>query len=78
MIGFYKFIVVSVLLTSFLSTLMAHGDHQHHAIWKACEKIKKDDNCSYTNGNGDLFIGTCQAFSDTLMCVRNKPIVKAK
>lgn len=75
---FYKLVLINVISLSFFSTLMAHDGHSHEAPWKACEESKKEDKCSYTNGNGDLFQGTCQSFKETLMCVRNKPIVKSQ
>ena len=59
-------------------TLYAHEGHGHKAQWEACDKKQKEDTCSYTNGEHDLFQGTCQYFNEALMCVRNKPIVKAK
>ena len=33
------------------------------------------DACSYTNGDKDLFKGSCQLFNEALMCVRNEPII---
>lgn len=36
------------------------------------------DKCSYLNKRGDLYRGSCQLFSETLMCVRSLPIVKAE
>ena len=53
----------------------AHDSHTHTAPWQACENIQKTEQCSYTNGDGDLFKGTCQLFNKVLMCVRNQPII---
>ncbi|CAA6820900.1 MAG: Unknown protein [uncultured Sulfurovum sp.] len=80
MIKFYNAKVNVLVLSLFLglSSVSAHEGHSHKAPWEACEKVKKADECSYTNGIGDLFQGTCQVFTKALMCVRNKPIVKAK
>jgi hypothetical protein len=58
-----------------VSTVNAHESHTHTALWQACEDKQKAEICSYTNGDGDLFKGTCQLFSETLMCVRNQPII---
>ncbi|MBU2869654.1 hypothetical protein [Colwellia sp. E2M01] len=59
-------------------TAFAHDSHTHSAPWQACETKNKAAQCSYENGNGDLFRGSCQVFSESLMCVRNQPIVYAK
>lgn len=55
----------------------AHDSHTHSAPWQACENKKKLAQCSFTNGDGDIFKGSCQVFSETLMCVRNQPIIHA-
>ena len=70
----FPIIAVSLML---LSTFVAsaHDSHTHSAPWQACESKKKSAQCSYTNGENDLFKGSCQMFSETLMCVRNEPII---
>jgi hypothetical protein len=66
-----------VLISLFLSvfSVSAHDSHVHTAPWQACEEKKKSEQCSYTNGEHDLFKGSCQLFSEVLMCVRNQPII---
>lgn len=64
-----------MLLGSFFAN--AHDSHTHSAPWQACESKQKSAQCSYTNGENDLFKGSCQLFSETLMCVRNQPIIHA-
>jgi hypothetical protein len=61
-----------------VSSVNAHESHTHTAPWQACEDKQKADLCSYTNGDGDLFKGTCQLFNEVLMCVRNQPIIHVK
>jgi hypothetical protein len=75
----YKlFTVVLIMMCSSILSANAHDSHTHKAPWKACEVKTKMDQCSYTNGEGDLFKGTCQLFSKVLMCVRNQPIIHVK
>jgi hypothetical protein len=62
----------------YISSASAHDSHTHTAPWEACEHMKKSKQCAYINGDGDLFQGTCQLFSDVLMCVRNQPIIHVK
>lgn len=69
--------IILLLISSFSLSIFAHEGHIHKAPWEACEKKQKEDNCSYVNGDNDLFRGSCQYFSNKLMCVRNKPIIKA-
>ena len=66
------------LLFSITFTVQAHDSHTHEAPWQACETKQVASQCSYTNGAGDLYKGTCQTFQEALMCVRNKPIEYAK
>ncbi|AWB58691.1 hypothetical protein [Colwellia sp. Arc7-D] len=73
-----KFLIIAaslMLLSSFVAS--AHDSHTHSAPWQACESKQKSAQCSYTNGENDLFKGSCQMFSETLMCVRNQPIIHA-
>lgn len=72
-------LVALVLTTVFLSafTVSAHDSHTHTAPWQACEDKEKSEQCAYKNGDDDLFKGTCQVFSEVLMCVRNQPIIHA-
>lgn len=70
--------VVLTIVFSSVFTVSAHDSHTHTAPWKACEEKKKSEQCSYTNGDEDLFKGSCQLFSESLMCVRNQPIIYAE
>jgi len=67
-------IMMSLVL---LAPAIAHDSHTHKAPWKACSAKKKEDLCTYKNGQDDLFKGTCQSFRQQLMCVRNQPIIYA-
>lgn len=53
------------------------GSHDDAPI-VACKEKKLTNVCEYNNHAGDIYRGTCRSFSDTLMCARNKPIIKAK
>ena len=73
--------LVTMVLTTLFSSVFsvsAHDSHTHTAPWEACEEKNKSEQCSYTNGDGDLFRGSCQLFSESLMCVRNQPIISAE
>lgn len=65
--------VVGYLLIVFPA--YAHENH-NAAPWAACEAQKRDSSCAFTDGHGDLYRGSCQVFSGSLMCVRNQPIVR--
>tara|TARA_R110000744_G_scaffold35132_1_gene81588 strand:+ start:13125 stop:13409 length:285 start_codon:yes stop_codon:yes gene_type:complete len=70
-------IVTVTCIASLAFTASAHDSHTHSAPWQACENKQKTAQCSFTNGDEDLFKGSCQMFSETLMCVRNQPIIHA-
>lgn len=69
--------LVLILFSACSLTVNAH-DLIHEAPWNACESAQKSQECAYTNGEGDLYRGTCQLFSEALMCVRNQPILYAE
>ena len=71
------FIVTLFMMLSSLLTASAHDSHTHKAPWQACEDKEKSASCVYQNGKGDVFKGSCQLFSEALMCVRNQPIIHA-
>ena len=71
------FLLIALSAMVLSTTADAHDGHVHKAPWQACETKQLSNACSYENGNGDLFRGSCQLFTGTLMCVRNQPIVKA-
>lgn len=56
----------------------AHQGSHDDAPIVACKEKKLTNQCEYNNHTGDIYRGTCRSFSDTLTCVRNKPIIKAK
>lgn len=73
-----KIYILATLITILTSNLFAHEGHSNKIPWEVCNKKQKDEICSYEDTKHNLYIGTCQLFIDTLMCVRNKPIIKAK
>ena len=69
--------VILVLASSALLSHAHQGSHDDVPI-VACKEKKLTNLCEYNNHAGDIYRGTCRSFSGTLMCVRNKPIIKAK
>ncbi|MBU2976809.1 hypothetical protein [Alteromonas sp. C1M14] len=63
-----------LLLACVSHGVLAHSGHVNQQAVTACEGKKKSDPCSYTVHDTQKYIGTCQAFSKALMCVRNQPI----
>ena len=75
-------VVCAVFAPGMIGVLMApvasaHGNH-NQAPWQACESAERNAACSFEDGHGSLYKGTCQSFNDKLMCVRNQPVVKNK
>ncbi|WP_426359847.1 hypothetical protein ACPUVO_06375 [Pseudocolwellia sp. HL-MZ19] len=66
------------VLLAGISSANAHDSHTHQAPWQACADKQIKEACSYTNGDEDLFKGSCQLFNEALMCVRNEPIIHVK
>lgn len=60
------------------SPSFAHEGHGSKEPWDACATTKIHDQCSFSNADGDIYQGTCKKFNDALMCVRNRPIIRAK
>ena len=54
----------------------AHSGPLNGASLEACKAKVKSQLCQYDGAHNDLYIGTCQYMSATLMCVRNQPIQK--
>jgi hypothetical protein len=70
-----RFVFSLLTILSCTSSASAHDSHTHQAPWQACAEKQIKDACSYTNGDKDLFKGSCQLFNEALMCVRNEPII---
>jgi len=60
-----------LLVTSYAH---AHSGHLNEKAVSVCENKVRSDTCQYEGGHHDLYIGSCQYMSTTLMCVRNQPI----
>ena len=56
---------------------IAHNGHGDELPWLACVEHVKNAPCEYSNSHGDLYRGHCKLFSGALMCIRNKPIIRA-
>lgn len=72
-----KFHIFTLIIIN-TSSLIGHNSHSNKASYKACEQKQQNNKCFYTNSHKDLFKGSCQIFSQKLVCVRNKPIVRER
>ena len=70
-----RFVFSLLTILACTSSASAHDSHTHQAPWQACAEKQIKKACSYTNGDEDLFKGSCQLFNEVLMCVRNEPII---
>ncbi|MEL0660377.1 hypothetical protein V6255_14655 [Psychromonas arctica] len=68
------FTVVTLLFTTTL--VQAHSGPLSEIAVKACDVKSRSQSCQYENDHQNLYIGSCQYMSETLMCVRNQPIQK--
>lgn len=68
------FTVVTLLFTTTL--VQAHSGPLSEIAVKACDIKSRSQSCQYEDGHQNLYIGSCQYMSETLMCVRNQPIQK--
>ena len=67
--------IVCIIFLSNISHVFAHeGGFGNEVMWAACEAKKIDDQCSFQSLDHDIFRGTCQSMSNSLVCVRNQPI----
>lgn len=55
----------------------AHDSHTDDAMFRACDGKQLGTECSFENAHHDVFRGSCRSMSDTLVCVRNRPIEPA-
>lgn len=64
--------------TFFLATsfVHAHSGPLSEIAVKSCDVKSRSQSCQYEDGHQNLYIGSCQYMSETLMCVRNQPIQK--
>jgi len=65
-------LVPTLLLTATYAN--AHSGPLSEIAVKACHEKVRSEACQYESGHQDLYLGTCQYMSTTLMCVRNQPI----
>lgn len=70
-------VTISVFFSAICTIAQAHNGHGDELPWQACSASEKNTPCEYTNSHGDIYQGNCKLFGDALMCVRNKPIVRA-
>jgi hypothetical protein len=59
-----------------VQSVSAHSGHINEKAVEACTEKARSEACQYNGGHDDLYIGSCQYMSTTLMCVRNQPIQK--
>lgn len=69
--------VTGLAAVAFSQTLMAHTADVNKVAWQACDAKAASEPCSFENAANDVYRGTCQLMSDSMMCVRNQPIEKS-
>ncbi|MBO1254726.1 hypothetical protein J3L16_03375 [Alteromonas sp. 5E99-2] len=70
--------IVVIVFSGLINAIaQAHNGHGDELPWQACSTSEKNTPCEYTNSHGDIYQGNCKLFGEALMCVRNKPIVRA-
>ena len=65
-----------VLLILMSTNLYAHKSHNNKAPWDACGDKKINDACHWVTEQHSIYEGSCRSISDSLICVRTKPIRK--
>lgn len=56
----------------------AHAGHTQREPWDVCAPLTLGAPCAWQDAQHDLHQGTCRDVAHALMCVRNKPIVRAE
>ena len=71
--------VVAIALIALLcsATGRAHSGGGNRLQWEVCASSELGERCEWTDARGSLYRGTCRRISGALMCVRNRPIIKA-
>ncbi len=77
------FVSKSLMLLTFALLLPASYSYAHSgsttkAAWDACDNKSKSESCEYSGAHDDLYRGTCQSISQSMICVRNEPIITKK
>lgn len=54
---------------------IAHSGTTSKIAWAVCDEKPKSSACEYKGHHGERYIGTCQVMSESMICVRNQPIV---
>lgn len=70
-------LVFGLVATAFTPSLSAHSAGTAKVAWDVCYAKDVSQACEFENAAGDIYRGTCQTMSGSLMCVRNQPIEKA-
>ena len=68
------FMLIAILALLTTSYAQAHSGPLNEIAIKACAAKERSQACQYEGGHNDLYIGSCQYMSSTLMCVRSQPI----
>ena len=71
------FSVLILTTVVFSQSLLAHTANINKVAWQACDAKDVSQACAFENANGDVYHGSCQLMSDSLMCVRSQAIEKA-
>ena len=74
----FRTIVGGVLLFAGASRpALAHDGHTDRAPWDACSGRSLGERCAWDDAAHDLHIGTCRGVVQSLVCVRNRPVLSA-
>ena len=68
----------ALLLVGLLGIAQAHDAHGTGRAWEACAQNALGDRCAWRDATEDLYQGTCRSMGGALVCVRDRPIVRAE
>lgn len=75
--GVWAVVGAVVLLASASRPALAHSGHTDRAPWDACSGRSLGERCAWDDAAHDLHVGTCRSVAQSLVCVRNKPVISA-
>lgn len=71
-------VVTSLVALVAITRAHAHSGHTNKQAWDVCDDKQVSDSCSYNDHDENIYSGSCQLMSSDMICVRNKPIQKAR
>lgn len=66
------------LVVLWAQSAVAHQGHTSTLAWDACTTHTLGEVCEFETDHQEIHIGTCRSMSGELLCVRNRPIVRAE